>query len=169
VNLFGGDRLALRRQGRELRCGQLAQPGEIFNPRKSADANKAEAGRAAVDRGEPVQVPYQDQLVEQIVLEPEHDLVVRVKPFERGVPRAQAGQHLGLGLIEPGRQVPRPHLAEGVRGKAGGSRAVVQDIRPDGRYAADRRAFELKPGRIAVEHVQHAPFYSHTPHGGTDG
>ena len=72
-----GDWLASIEERRQLTRIELAEADEVGHAWELTDADQAEAGAASVGQArQPAQVADQQQLIVEIVLEPEHDLVV---------------------------------------------------------------------------------------------
>src|SRR5678816_2088891 len=92
LDLRGGDPGSRFVERRQLLWIELPQSAEPFDSRIGSNADQRQARRSQRSTGEPRQVPDQEQLVEQVVLEPEHDLVVLIEGFERRVPLAQGGR-----------------------------------------------------------------------------
>jgi hypothetical protein len=65
---------------------QLSEPDESLDSREFTDADEAQRRRTELSPREPVEVPDQDELIEQIVLEPEDDFVVLGEGRELLVP-----------------------------------------------------------------------------------
>lgn len=88
-------RLALRKERRELIGAQVAQAGETRTPRKAPDTDQAKPRSIRYSR-EPVQMAKKKKLIEQVVLEPEHDLFIAGMSLEPFVALAKARQDLLL-------------------------------------------------------------------------
>jgi hypothetical protein len=103
------------------------------------------------DEGEQLQ---QNQLIEQVVLEPEDQLVPRVVPCDQLSPQAHVVPGVGSGRRPC--VVPSPHLDQRLVVDAARHRPVVQRIRPDGHHAGNAGALECGRRRRAVGDVQPA-------------
>lgn len=150
------DRLPRVQQRCELVRRELAQPDEVRHAGVLADANHAEAGAAEVALREPVEVADQEELVEQVVLEPEHDLVVVRKRLERAVPTLVHRERVLVRDVAGLRVVASAQLAERRARHVRGHGPLVQHVGPHGERARHARAFALQPRRVPVQDVQQA-------------
>jgi hypothetical protein len=137
---------------------QFADAFRLERPQIFVPANEAKRRAATVDLRQPVEVPQQQQLVEEIMFVPEHDLVVGAIVVERVVPG-----HFTIDVF-----LRSAERREEVRG-AGGSktrgrdvrhRAVVEHVRPHGDLSRHARAFQVVSGGVPVQHVQHQAIYT---------
>ena len=83
--------LARAEQRRQLRRRQLAEAPEVVVTRKRVDGDERRARRAARQRREPREELNQVELIEQVVLVPEHQLVERITGGNGGSPARQLG------------------------------------------------------------------------------
>src|SRR5260221_11825629 len=92
--LFCCDRLSLGKEPGQLRASYLPQAIKRLDAGISVDLNQAQPGLAFFVRGEPVQQLAELQLVQQIMLEPEHYVLVLAKVFQRVVTNGKCGTKL---------------------------------------------------------------------------
>ena len=67
-DLRRGDRPACGGEGGQLARGERAKPLKILDARIRSDADEAEPRAAGVDGRQPVKMPNEEQLIEQVVL-----------------------------------------------------------------------------------------------------
>ena len=119
-----------------------------------ADADQREPAGRRGRAGQPVEVPDQNELIEEIVLEPEDHLVELLPPVERGIPVAQRAQHPRFVFPAAVGQMRGPDRAQRLIVERQGHRTVVKRVGPDGELPRDAGLFERNPGGISVEHVK---------------
>src|SRR5262249_13726777 len=110
---------------------------------------------------EPVQVPDEQQLIVEVVLEPEDDLVVIDERLERGIVLAVPVEEFLFG------QMSRPGKVSGARAapflpKHERRRTVMEAVRVCHKSARDGRLLQAEARGIAIEDVEE-PTAWHTP------
>ena len=147
-------RLLAAAQGRHLLRRELAEAAEIGEARKGIDAQQIQARPAAIMVREPGQQLEQLQLIEQVVLEPQHDAL---EAGGRGK-QAVAGGHLGLhGLqIAPalvGDEM-RAQMGQRRQRQLGRHRPFMQHVAPGQDLAVEPRPPHDGGGAVAVGDVE---------------
>jgi hypothetical protein len=109
-DLRGRDRAPRREQRLDLVRGQLAKALEARMAGVTVDANQRDRlrARAAADVVEELN---EIELIEQIVLEPQHELVVIVFVVDRAAPLREIGRHVD-DVIPIGGEELRPHAQQ---------------------------------------------------------
>ena len=155
VQLRPRDRTPPGKEPEQLGGRQLAESIEPAHARVGADANKAERRAARASPRTPGEHAQQLQLVEQVVLEPQHDLVPVGGVVEGRVRPDQRRERLVVGRVAAVGQVTGSRLAE--RGFVGAARAraLVQDVSGDRNLARQAGLPERARDAVAVGHVQH--------------
>jgi hypothetical protein len=141
---------ALRPQARELVGLELTEAGEARAPRERADADQLDAGRAVGQPGEDLE---QLELVVEVVLEPQHDALLRGE--RRGQPLVAGDQ---VGLRDP--EEPRAHGPQLGRAQRGHG-ALVEHVPPGHEVADDVRLPQPVDRGVAVRDMQHELSLSH--------
>jgi hypothetical protein len=98
-------------------------------------------------------VANKNQLIVEVVLEPEHDLLMVTPALHSRVVFGAASRDLRLVPISTTGEVLHPHPAPFVGGDPGWRRALVQYIRPRDKLPGNARALEAFPRGVAVEDV----------------
>ena len=154
---------------RELFRVQLPETDESIDARKRIDADQRDSLRvrlkaalhSAVGRsvsGPPSRssVRIRQQLIEQIVLEPEHDLVEAADLGHRAIERRRAPARVSSSaVVERPRQKSRAHVVPGVAVDAR-RRAVVKHVACDRHRDRSERSAAVSCGAVAVGDVQSA-------------
>ena len=109
---------------------------------KRSDADEAEGGGRCLDRRQPVQVPEQDQLIEQVVLEPEHNFFELRGPGESGVPAADHREQRICRSTGLGGEVLSAQRQQVFITHSRWNRALVERIGPDREFAPHARSLE---------------------------
>ena len=109
---------------------QLPETIRACLPEIFGRSDQGQHGVGQVPCGKPVQNLEQLELVIQVVLEPEHNLIVGPKIRDRGISQAEIGQHLVI-LGPPARgNEAGTTAAHFLNRKAGRRRTLVQHISP---------------------------------------
>ena len=138
-----------------MRWRQLAKPLEVRHPRKCVDTDEAEASVSELSFGEPAKVPDEQQLVEQVVLAPDDDFIVRCKSPDRLVPLLVRPNRVVVAGPSGVRDEPRPDLASrACVDVSRGHGSLMEDVGPNGKVAGHSRPFQRLPGGIAIQQVQ---------------
>ena len=95
------------------------------------------------------------QLIVEVVLEPQHHLLVLAAARERRVAPGERRAQLGVGAPAEGRQRAGAHLRQLLERRRHRHRAVVQHVTPGELLAADAAGAETGEHRVAVGDVQH--------------
>jgi lipoprotein-anchoring transpeptidase ErfK/SrfK len=119
-----------------------------------ADADKAQLGGAEIPPSEPFEDAQQHRLVEEIVLAPDHHLVVRRVAAQFVVPGFEPHQRVRIiGVAGVGR-VLRSNARELVVVLDRGNGTFAEDVRPRGDCAADTRFPQRAGDGSSVHQVQ---------------
>ena len=124
------DRAAGLDERRQFVRRELAQSLERGSARKRSDAHEADGLRGRNAAPNPGQELNQVQLIEQVVLEPEDHLVVRLVPIDGGSPRSE---RVLVFVLEIRVGSDEKTLADGdelLVGQPAGNRPLIQHDRP---------------------------------------
>ena len=113
-----------------------------------------------VAAGEAVERADQQELVEQVVLEPEDDLVVGAEVLQGVVPAGEPGEAGVVVVVAALGEVAGAHLAPALRREAAGGRPLVQQVggdRDSPPIAGDARRRGSLGRDVAVGDVEHPP------------
>src|SRR5262245_43442617 len=110
--------------------------------RELANADETEGSPASNPAGEPLEMPDEQELIEQVVLEPQDDLIVVRERLELRVPRFQRTQGVAVRQVIVGRQVPRSGFAPRARPGLRRNRTLVQDLGVDSKRSRHVRLLE---------------------------
>ena len=158
----GRPRAAAQRQ--RLLRDRLALGEELGQPRRLQGAEPLDVVGGGVDQrqtrrrrpaAEPVEQPPQVDRAEEVLLEPQHDLVVIAGGFQRFRLLAGAAR-VALAVDGQALRQERHARFQGGDGVAvGADRALHQDVAPDDHVAGDAGPLEDPQSLVAVQDVQH--------------
>ena len=100
-------------------------------------------------------MPQQNQLIEEVVLEPEDHFVEVLRTGQCGVPATNHGEHAVDRFTQLCREVFRTQAHQVIVADVRRHRPVVERVGPDGKFAAHGRSLELQACCVTVEYVQH--------------
>src|SRR5689334_22377845 len=99
-------------------------------------------------------MPDEQQLIEQIVLEPQHDFPVPLGFCQEVILMSQAAQDHILRAVARLCEVTRTRTAKRLSAGAARNRAFVEHIRPGKTLTRQPRPQETLPGGVAVEEME---------------
>jgi hypothetical protein len=104
--LLARHQLARTEQRRQLTRIELAEPMKRLEPGELANADEAQRRSPEIPLREPIEVPDEQQLIEEVMLEPEDDLVVLRERRGSRIPLIVGSQCVRVGDVSNGREVP---------------------------------------------------------------
>ena len=141
---------------------ELPQALESRMTRKRPDAHKADDlfGRKVL--ADPRQKLNEIQLIEEVVFEPQNQLLERFVTFDRGSPLPQV-VHGVEGDVRRTSEMALTHVDEFCVGQPAWNGPFVERIRPDGRHTRNAGGSDEARRARAVRHVEKASFSGHRP------
>lgn len=151
------DPLAAGEERGHLGRVELAQAMKGDDARVLADADQRQLRAPQVAARETVEHADQQELIEQVMLEPEDDLVKRAVVLQDVVPAGEVGEGRVVVRVAALGEVAGAHLAPALRRQPARHRPLVQHVRGDGHLAGDLGEPDRLGRDVAVGHVEHAP------------
>ena len=152
--LFRQDRPARLEERTDLLGLELAEALEGRAPGERADTDQRRRARTLLPRRAADAVEQLDQveLIEEVVLEPEHELVVARDVVDRGAPTLELGDHVADAVCRIG-EVTSAHRDQLAIRRTLRHRPIVERIGPDRTRAGQPGALDQRRGRRPVGDV----------------
>jgi hypothetical protein len=132
---------------------ELPEPEKVGHLGMRSDADQAGPVRRGLT--EAVQQKHQDRLIEQVVFEPEHHLVLSPGPGKGQVTPLQPGQDLGLSQAEPRTEPGGAFLPSGAVVRPFPQRTLAEGVVPRGGLTRKPGVRQSGENVLSTTQVQH--------------